>query len=303
MRNGIVATGGNITMSIAETSGSDTGQHDETISWNGHSLARSDVERFVGPNNGRYWAQWRKMAYGHKDHSWNWAAAVFMIAWLGFRKMHKLAAVSVGILAASYFLASYFLSPAGLQKILGFVPFLIFAAYGLYGNGMYRGYTADYVKTISRQSSESRAALLEVEGGRNFWFGVIWAIVAWFAVTSAVAIGIAVRSDTPSASSKKAAATSAPLGPKCEVLHVEQTEMPFYINDEWDAGYLVSTIVRNASESGGVSVVIRLSTSEGTFERSQNVILQKGDSMKLEYKFHEPTVGAQNVQAQVGCSP
>jgi len=77
----------------------------------------------------------------------------------------------------------------------------------------------------------------------------------------------------------------------------------FVVAGEFDAGYAVETILRNASGTGEVGVVAILSTSEGNFRRAQNIVIEEGKSVKLRYEFHEPTINADNVQGQISCSP
>jgi hypothetical protein len=238
------------------------------------------------------------MAQWGRSYSWNWSSAFLGVAWLGFRKMHRVAAIAVAGITALFLLAV--LSPGlGLP-----ITISIFVLFGLFGNAVYRTHAAKFVDSAARQHDASgTAALLQARGGTNVWFGILWAVIAWLVMSAIVGTAIAIRYQPSREAQEAADAPSAPSGPKCEVLHVEQSSDAFLVNGEWDFGYEVSTIVRNESASGTVNIVVRLSTSEGTYEREQEVILNKGESMKLEYKFHEPTIGAQNVQAQVGCRP
>ena len=70
-----------------------------------------------------------------------------------------------------------------------------------------------------------------------------------------------------------------------------------------DAGYLVTFPIRNTGQDGLISLTVRLSTSEGTFTREQQLSLGANVSRDLSYAFHEPTINVTNVQARVSCTP
>lgn len=92
-------------------------------------------------------------------------------------------------------------------------------------------------------------------------------------------------------------------GPKCEIVDIETSPEVFVIAGEFDAGFAVALTVKNTSSTGQIEVVSVLSTSEGNFRRTQSIVIEQDQQMKLEYQFHEPTINAKNVQAQVSCSP
>jgi hypothetical protein len=80
-------------------------------------------------------------------------------------------------------------------------------------------------------------------------------------------------------------------------------EPDIVIREGPDAGFTVRFPIENVGPDGTVSIRVRLSTSEGTFERGQELAVPAGASRRLAYAFPEPTVDASNVQAIVNCTP
>jgi hypothetical protein len=90
----------------------------------------------------------------------------------------------------------------------------------------------------------------------------------------------------------------------CETLHVEASGEAFLVNGQPDWGYQVKVLVRNAADvKGFFGIQVSLSTSEGSFERQQEYVLEAGETQSLNYSFHEPTIGASNVQPRAACVP
>jgi hypothetical protein len=75
------------------------------------------------------------------------------------------------------------------------------------------------------------------------------------------------------------------------------------INGKPDAGYTVTFNVKNKGEYGSITIIPKLTCSEGEWLREQTLILDKGESRVLSYFFHEPTINSTNVQATVHSNP
>jgi hypothetical protein len=75
------------------------------------------------------------------------------------------------------------------------------------------------------------------------------------------------------------------------------------VNGEMDAGVNVKVTVTNVGAEGFINIRPELSTSEGEWSRSQNLQFRKGETKSLSYFFHEPTIGATNIQCRVGVTP
>ncbi len=76
-----------------------------------------------------------------------------------------------------------------------------------------------------------------------------------------------------------------------------------FVNGQTDAGYWITTVVKNVGESGDIEVVTFLSCSEGEWSRTQHLYFGAGESMTLRYFFHEPSYLVTSCQARAGASP
>jgi hypothetical protein len=54
--------------------------------------------------------------------------------------------------------------------------------------------------------------------------------------------------------------------------------------------------------AGKVALTANLSTSEGNFQRQQDLQLSEGEVRDLKYQFSEPTLNATNVEMQMECA-
>ena len=93
------------------------------------------------------------------------------------------------------------------------------------------------------------------------------------------------------------------FGPRGVVSNVTHQEHPELINGQFDWGSEVACDVANQAERGTIHITATLSTSEGQWSRSQNLLLEKGQTVHLTYFFQEPTINAANYQAVVHVEP
>jgi hypothetical protein len=70
-----------------------------------------------------------------------------------------------------------------------------------------------------------------------------------------------------------------------------------------DAGINVTVTVENVGEDGFINIKPELSTSEGEWNRSQDIQFAAGESKNLTYFFDEPTINASNIQCRVAIYP
>lgn len=75
------------------------------------------------------------------------------------------------------------------------------------------------------------------------------------------------------------------------------------VNGEPDAGVVVKGTITNVGQQGPIRVKVHLSTSEGEWDREQNVVFRAGEQKELRWFFHEPTINVSNVQSRVSASP
>ena len=91
--------------------------------------------------------------------------------------------------------------------------------------------------------------------------------------------------------------------PRGNVSNITRQEHPMLVNGDMDWGSEVGFDLKNEGERGMVRVTVTLSCSEGQWVRSQELLLEAGQSMHLTYFFQEPTLTASNYQALVRVEP
>jgi hypothetical protein len=91
--------------------------------------------------------------------------------------------------------------------------------------------------------------------------------------------------------------------PRGNVSNITRQEHPMLVNGDMDWGSEVGFDLKNEGERGMIHVTVTLSCSEGQWVRSQELLLEAGQSMHLTYFFQEPTLNASNYQALVRVEP
>ena len=91
--------------------------------------------------------------------------------------------------------------------------------------------------------------------------------------------------------------------PRGSVSNIIRQEHPMLVNGEMDWGSEVTFDVKNEGDRGMIHVTVTLSCSEGQWVRSQDLLLEPGQTMHLTYFFAEPTINASNYQARVSAEP
>lgn len=87
----------------------------------------------------------------------------------------------------------------------------------------------------------------------------------------------------------------------CSVDSIEITRDTFFIDGDYDAGFIVKFNVKNFGNTGLINSKVRLSTSEGDFERATQRLINSGESQILRVDFPEPTINAKDIQAIATC--
>jgi hypothetical protein len=90
---------------------------------------------------------------------------------------------------------------------------------------------------------------------------------------------------------------------ECAFSNLKGASDVFLVNGEMDAGYTLSVTVKNVGKAGRVALTANLSTSEGNFQRHQDLQLSEGEVRDLKYQFTEPTLNATNVEVRMECAP
>lgn len=92
--------------------------------------------------------------------------------------------------------------------------------------------------------------------------------------------------------------TAAALGSQANVTALSHNMVAdaFLVRGELDWGYQVLTTIRNNGDRGDVTIRVTLTSSEGQWERNQQLHMESGETMDLAYLFTEPSVNATNIQ-------
>ena len=98
-------------------------------------------------------------------------------------------------------------------------------------------------------------------------------------------------------------AAEAARRPDGEVISVTKESDWEFVNGEADAGFKVTTVIKNNGPAGDLQIVTFLSCSQGEWSRTQHLFFNKGQAMSLKYFFHEPTISVTNCQARAAVSP
>lgn len=136
-----------------------------------HQITESDKSRaFIGKKADVYFKKWG-FTDGHADLSaepvksisWNWAAALFSGAWLGYRKMYKEAIIYLLVLMT----VSSLLGVANEFTVLDIGVFVIM---GFFGNRLY----FHKVKSeVSKAGSDDNAFEKLSAAGGTTWIGAL----------------------------------------------------------------------------------------------------------------------------------
>lgn len=153
----------------------------ESITMSGRTLTAQEAQAAVGRNFTSYWRKWAVMAAKHSTFGWNWAAFFLGPVWLGYRRMHKEAALAVAAwLAVSIVVMGVAHSVWGANSLA--FAFLVavlavFAGHAISADNIYFFHVVKRVDTgvlpgLSREQS------LATLGGVSPAAAAVWAVVA-----------------------------------------------------------------------------------------------------------------------------
>lgn len=122
------------------------------------SIKREDAIVFIGENSSFYFEKWGKHADGALK-GWNWAAALFGIEWMAYRKMYVEAVLS-------YIVVSLLSVAFNLEGTLWGYCFRIM--FGLFGNALYHAKAMRALHKVDILSNSSdRLCALSRRGGTS----------------------------------------------------------------------------------------------------------------------------------------
>jgi hypothetical protein len=100
---------------------------------------------FVGKRYEYYIKKWAILKIRGSSISWNWAAFIFGIGWIAYRKMYAYAFMVVGLLCLEILCELAFQIP---DKISNVITFWVYILFGLYGNHWYRLHSEKRIREI-----------------------------------------------------------------------------------------------------------------------------------------------------------
>jgi hypothetical protein len=110
-------------------------------------------------------------------------------------------------------------------------------------------------------------------------------------------IGLTIASISGAAFFLLLAAGSVPTGPAPNVLSKSVSQQIYTDEDgDPDAGYRVTSIIKNDGQAGKIKVDVTLFCSEGTFDRYRTTSFEAGEVKQLMFDFEEPSWAADDVK-------
>ena len=141
----------------------------------GDAPTQEEVEAFVGKNHSYYYFKWRTR--GRWDELWagfNWAAAIFNVFWLVYRRMYVEAVVVFAIDYVLDYVPWLLANVFGLQGTFEALSWVFDIALsvmvGVAGNGLYRRRSVAAVGLARRETDPARRTdVLIARGGTRGW--------------------------------------------------------------------------------------------------------------------------------------
>lgn len=118
-----------------------------------------------------------------------------------------------------------------------------------------------------------------------------------------ISASILVSCDEATSESLAKVITAAASKAKPELLDHEINVDAWVVNNEFDYGAKVDLNLKNNGERGDIQIMVTLSSSEGEWTRTQNLIFDAAETKKLTYVFTEPTVNATNIEYRIVTLP
>src|SRR5262245_30349259 len=148
-------------------------------------MTEAEVGAYVGPNALAYWSAWRRDAVS--VWSFNWAAALFSLSWLLYRKLFVEALVLLGGMAGLG-VALRWLGRAGVDipGSTGLMTELgVAVATGILGNGLYLQRTRAPIARARAQAPDEaqRTELLMQWGGTSRLWAAVGVLISLWALT------------------------------------------------------------------------------------------------------------------------
>ena len=129
-------------------------------------LTKEEAAAFIGNNTEYYLEQWKN----HPDtffKGWNWAAAIFRVEWMAYRKMYSEAAITLLAVIALGFGIDFLLALAGLNMPDSASRLVIQVLIGAVANGLYRKKAIRTLRRTAGMDDNQHIEYLSKKGGTS----------------------------------------------------------------------------------------------------------------------------------------
>ncbi|MEZ0323717.1 MAG: DUF2628 domain-containing protein [Hydrogenothermaceae bacterium] len=154
-----------------------------------------DIYRlFVGKNADYYIQRWEEMSLSNSKISWNWAAFLFGLLWLGYRKMYPHA---FGLMIFSLILQYVQKIMNTDQVIVALTNLSVSIILGMFGNYLYYDYVKSNIKKIQARFEDENMRNLEIvrTGGQSLATAIALGLM-YIIASSVIEYGLEVENET-----------------------------------------------------------------------------------------------------------
>jgi hypothetical protein len=126
-------------------------------------LTKEEATAFIGRNSEFYLDKWKS----HPNtfyKGWNWAAAIFRIEWMAYRKMYLEAIIALIVVIFLGIAIDVVLSMVNIRIPNEITRFAIQILIGLFGNGLYRNKAIRTLQKTSYMDTPERLSYLAMKG-------------------------------------------------------------------------------------------------------------------------------------------
>jgi len=143
------------------------------------------LELFVGAKYPVYAAKWRRMAQKGRAISWNWAAMMLFVGWLGYRGLYRIAFIFIAVDAAEFAVESAFDTPAYASGLFSLAIGLVAT---LNANRWYRQHAEQTIGAIAASAPPAAVDAEIARQGAPSWKAGLGLFALWALALIVVAV-------------------------------------------------------------------------------------------------------------------
>ena len=147
-----------------------TPQENPTEHTRDQKIQRALLRAYVNKNYDKYQSMWDMAETRSSKQTWNWAAFVFSLGWLAYRKMYLLSAIWIALILLEV-VASMVVGYA--ERYSNIFTMALAVDTGQVGNALYALHANKQVDQVKAALPSSHwVSTLRVKGGVNWWAGI-----------------------------------------------------------------------------------------------------------------------------------